>query len=240
MRIAMPAQRMTRVCHLLLIAALLTGFVWGAAPALVFRIANVSMPTTAFEPLASDHLLSGAAPSQTDAGQALPQGLSTLEWDSLQQQIRRAEYYYTRHTPSEAYTAPNRANGWHTALSATGARVTPAQLSPSHGARKGQGWEWGLTLTGYGYTGHQQTVASTVAPVVIDNRVELTWDDNLTEWYLNDERGLEQGFTLAAPPPKAMQQRELVRITDEAQLASLLLHHEVTLPITAGRLDLGP
>jgi hypothetical protein len=32
------------------------------------------------------------------------------------------------------------------------------------------------------------------------NRLEYRWGDNLTEWYVNDEKGLEQGFTIKAPP----------------------------------------
>jgi len=37
------------------------------------------------------------------------------------------------------------------------------------------------------------------APMPSDNRVEYAHGD-LTEWYVNDERGLEQGFRLPAPP----------------------------------------
>ena len=59
-------------------------------------------------------------------------------------------------------------------------------------------WEWGLTLVGYGYAGDMQPVAAAEL-VVADNRLAYHRGD-VTEWYVNDERGLEQGFTLAAAP----------------------------------------
>jgi hypothetical protein len=56
---------------------------------------------------------------------------------------------------------------------------------------------------------------------------ELTADGNgleyrrgyISEWYLNDQRGLEQGFTLTAPPP-GRQGRSPLRL-DLALLAAL-------------------
>lgn len=129
------------------------------------------------------------------SGRALPAGLSESEWGDIQEQIRRAEYHLTWYETSAAYTAPNRVHGWHTAFSATGVQVTP-RISPE----LAEGWSWGLSLTGYGYEGKLQTIAGRPAPTVDANRVEFHHDANLTEWYVNDASGLEQGFTLAAPP----------------------------------------
>ena len=55
-----------------------------------------------------------------------------------------------------------------------------------------------MTLTGYGSEGAVQPVDSGTLSAV-GNRIEYRRGD-LTEWYLNDERGLEQGFTITAPP----------------------------------------
>src|SRR6185503_3933111 len=55
-----------------------------------------------------------------------------------------------------------------------------------------------LSLSSYGYDG---AVSSAPAPKLHadGNRIEYARGD-LLEWYLNDPRGLEQGFTLTTPP----------------------------------------
>ncbi|MCP4542448.1 MAG: tandem-95 repeat protein, partial [Chloroflexi bacterium] len=58
-----------------------------------------------------------------------------------------------------------------------------------------------LRLRQYGY-GATLFPVQTATPQVDGNRVEYLRGD-LTEWYLNGPLGLEQGFTLDAPPPTA-------------------------------------
>ncbi len=55
-----------------------------------------------------------------------------------------------------------------------------------------------MTLRGYGYDGVMMSVTP-VTPVAMKNRIEYRRGD-LLEWYVNDERGLEQGFTLMKRP----------------------------------------
>ena len=55
-----------------------------------------------------------------------------------------------------------------------------------------------MTLRGYGYDGALLPVTP-VTPVAVKNRIEYRRGD-LLEWYVNDEHGLEQGFTLMARP----------------------------------------
>jgi trimeric autotransporter adhesin len=57
-----------------------------------------------------------------------------------------------------------------------------------------------ITFAGYGY-GDAVSAARAVAPHASLNRVEYR-RGLLTEWYLNGPLGLEQGFTLAAPPER--------------------------------------
>ncbi|HXG63632.1 MAG TPA: hypothetical protein VNO70_00905 [Blastocatellia bacterium] len=57
---------------------------------------------------------------------------------------------------------------------------------------------WRLRLSGYG-RGESLRPVLAADPVAKDNRVEYA-RGSLTEWYINDARGLEQGFTLAEPP----------------------------------------
>ena len=146
--------------------------------------------------------LAQVTPSVTQPGQAeeavsLPEGASAGWLASVQENIRRSEYQVTwqDHTylpdlPG-AYQAPNRAQNLRIYFTPDGIRAIP---------RTGDGaaWEWGLTLKGFGYEGAVQPVAPATLSVEGD-RVEYR-RGGLTEWYVNDERGLEQGFTIDAPP----------------------------------------
>ena len=58
---------------------------------------------------------------------------------------------------------------------------------------------FGLHLVAYGYGRYLPAVVSP-SPIGAGPRVEYRRGP-LTEWYLNDARGLEQGFTLREPPP---------------------------------------
>ena len=90
--------------------------------------------------------------------------------------------------------APNRAHNFRLTFTPEGVRVTPR-------TRTGPDWSWGLQLTGIGRAG--DLCRPEAARLRVDgDRVELV-RGRLTEWYINDERGLEQGFTLEEPWPGA-------------------------------------
>jgi hypothetical protein len=61
---------------------------------------------------------------------------------------------------------------------------------------------WGMQLKGYGY-GSASIAAAAAAPHATANRVEYR-RGTMTEWYVNGPLGLEQGFTLTAPPTKGV------------------------------------
>lgn len=123
------------------------------------------------------------------------------DWlERAEQRIREAEYFVTwQDRPvledlAEAWHAPNREHGLRTYFAPAGIRVLERTVtSPT--------WEWSLTLTRYG----RGADGTSVEPAHLDpreNRIDYDRGD-LVEWYVNDERGLEQGFDLAAPPPGA-------------------------------------
>ncbi len=58
---------------------------------------------------------------------------------------------------------------------------------------------WQMRLVSYGYSGEAKTTADQPSPLLYGKRVEFRYSDGLTEWYINSELGLEQGFTLAKP-----------------------------------------
>ena len=60
-------------------------------------------------------------------------------------------------------------------------------------------WSWGLELQGYGWDA-TRAVTAPLAASTDGGRLSREWDDCLTEWYVNDSRGLEHGFTLTGRP----------------------------------------
>ncbi len=122
------------------------------------------------------------------------------DWLSrVQANIQRSEYQVSwqaeTHRPNlpAAYQAPNRAHNLRTYFTSTGILLVPRQDSSTH-------WDLWMSLSGYGYRGNLQSVTSTAALSSAGNIVNYQRSAALTEWYLNDERGLEQGFTLSAAP----------------------------------------
>jgi hypothetical protein len=127
----------------------------------------------------------------------LLEGVSASWWNAVQEQIRRSEYQITFRDDTylskseNAYQAPNRAHNIRTYFTPLGIRVVPRTDVIS-------GWELGLRLTGYGYAGDIQTLAvAQLTPAL--NKIEYHRGD-LTEWYVNEESGLKQGFTILVPP----------------------------------------
>ncbi len=126
-----------------------------------------------------------------------PEGLDAASWAKISNTVREAEYRVTSQESaypdnlSAAYQAPNRVHNLRTYFTESGIRVRPLTRSePS--------WEWGLSLVGYGYEDAIRPVPAAELTVQ-GNRVEYR-RGNLIEWYVNDEGGLEQGFTLQEPP----------------------------------------
>ena len=63
-------------------------------------------------------------------------------------------------------------------------------------------WSWGLDLQGYGW-GAANPVTDPRATSIDGGRLSREWDNHVTEWYVNDSRGLEHGFTVASRPSSA-------------------------------------
>jgi len=129
---------------------------------------------------------------------APPEKSASEAWiSSTRKQIQEAEYHITWQDQTHlkdlaaAWHAPNRAQGLRTYFTGRGLRVIPRVEGSAS-------WEFGLELTGYGRAGSILPVSTSVVSTQ-GNRI--TYDrGSVVEWYLNDTRGLEQGFTLAGPP----------------------------------------
>jgi len=112
----------------------------------------------------------------------------------LREAIEKSRYRIqeqTRATRTHGYGCSNPAQDFEAAFSGAGVDLKPR--GPS--ARP---LPWRMSLRGYGYGEQMQPVAAAEL-LVRDNRIEYQRGP-LTEWYINERQGLEQGFTLAAPP----------------------------------------
>lgn len=121
-------------------------------------------------------------------------------YDSLQQafQAALAQPEPVRTTPADVINATHTmATPWRGLRSYFGPDTV--HVRPSR--KGGEAWKWDARLVSYGYGANQQAVER-AEPVPLKNGIEYR-RGSLTEWYLNDQRGLEQGFTLATRPAAA-------------------------------------
>jgi hypothetical protein len=101
--------------------------------------------------------------------------------------IRRTEYRFTRQEDG-GFLAPNRAYDLRVRVSGNGIEI----VSRTRGEDPGQGgWKLWLALKN----------VSQAQPSAGEDRVELK-RGALTEWYVNTEKGLEQGFTIERQPER--------------------------------------
>ncbi len=114
-----------------------------------------------------------------------PAGVDAAWWSRAQAAVAASEYEV------QGTVAPNRAHGFRTVFRDDGITMLPRRSGDAP-------WALALTLVGIG-RGDAVAAPETPTRFVDGNRVEYRRGD-LTEWYLNDPRGLEQGFTLATRP----------------------------------------
>lgn len=69
-------------------------------------------------------------------------------------------------------------------------------ITPEHGD-----WSWGLELSSFGFLGAEQAMEALAPRVRAEgSRVAYAWSASLDEWFENEARGLEHGFTVHARP----------------------------------------
>jgi hypothetical protein len=117
--------------------------------------------------------------------------LSSSDWSSI-----RAAYDAGRHqvrAVEGGHRAHNPGQQWTTLFDGRGFTTTP----------DAGGWSWGLELVRYGWGEDARDVARPRSVTAERGRVAYAWDDKLTEWYVNDWRGLEHGYTVHTRPAHA-------------------------------------
>lgn len=90
------------------------------------------------------------------------------------------------------YQAPNRLNGWRTHFNTSGVQMEP---------RVDGDWSLEMTLTHMGDE-FGMTAVEPATLMVDGNQISYS-RGTVTEWYINNNRGLEQGFTIESHPSGA-------------------------------------
>ncbi len=121
-------------------------------------------------------------------GSVAPAGLSAADWEAI-----RAVHQSARHEfapEGDGWVARNPGQRWTTRFDGRGFLT-----EPDHGE-----WTWGLELVGYGRGDETIPVATTRTATRSTGRLAYERDETLEEWWINDTRGLEHGYTLARRP----------------------------------------
>jgi hypothetical protein len=142
-------------------------------------------------PATGEDRVSGTADLRPITADLRSKGLSASDWSSI-----RAAYDANRHAAfavEDGYQARNPGQQWVTRFDGRGFETTPVD----------GGWSWGLELVSYDVASANAVAPAhsrcqTTVPIMnqCGGRIEYEWDASLTEWYVNDARGLEHGFTI--------------------------------------------
>ena len=117
-----------------------------------------------------------------------PAGVSTSDWSSI-----RAAYEANRHAAfavDGGFQARNHAQSWLARFDGRSFVTNPDD----------RGWTWGLQLERYGFEGMEMSVNDVERVASNLGRVSYQWSPGLEEWFVNDRRGLEHGFTIQSRP----------------------------------------
>jgi hypothetical protein len=119
---------------------------------------------------------------------AVPRELGPSDWASIQKAYEAARLEL--HSSASGATGHNPGQRWRSHFDGRGVLV-----EPNHGA-----WTWGLELSGYGRGSDWVNVTTPTRTITNGATSTYVWDDRLEEWYVNERRGLEHGFTLRSRP----------------------------------------
>lgn len=127
------------------------------------------------------------APHASFGGQS-PEGLAPADWASIRE--ARVAGLHAFRAAEGGYEARNPGQRWLARFDGRGFTARP----------DGDAWEWGLELRSYGFPGEERQRARAAAVAADGQRLTYAWDACLQEWFVNDARGLEHGYTVARRP----------------------------------------
>lgn len=140
--------------------------------------------------------LAGASDSGTQgtsrAGSTPPAGIAASDWSGIMT-AREASQHAIHASGGGGHQAWNPGQGWRLIFDDRGFSARPSRGVAGD-------WWWGLELTSVGFAGHERAVNSHPVVRADGQRLAYEWSSTLTEWFINDHRGLEHGFTLRDRP----------------------------------------
>ena len=130
------------------------------------------------------------------AAPVLPAGLAKSDWAGI-----RAAYEAGRHAiqpVEQGFAARNPGQQWRTRFDRRGFLTQP----------DAGGWHWGLELKSYGFPGRERLISGEPEMQASGQRLTYSWDALVQEWFVNDQRGLEHGFTVQEIPDSRILNQE--------------------------------
>ena len=194
-------NRMNRIACKLAVAAVIFGLTAGL-PTPALRARSSAPARAANSPSAALPALQG----EKAVKQLKERGL----YNSLQEAMAAARYELRwedqpalRRLPP-SYRAPNPAQRLNAYFNSQGLHLAPQRTSSEaaglNRASDEVEWQAGMRLAGYGY-GESLSPVGPGELMAKGNRIEYRRKGlPLTEWYINKAEGIEQGFTIEAPP----------------------------------------
>ncbi|MFH1633545.1 MAG: FG-GAP-like repeat-containing protein, partial [Chloroflexota bacterium] len=182
-----------------------------AAPELAFPLqapAASTNPDRSLSPTAVEALPEVAPLPEA----ALPEEVANLPgatadwWAAVQERIKEDQYILTSGNAAgegddpDSFQGENPANHFQVDFTSGVVRLTPGDsAAETNTPLASPAWYLALQFTAYGYEGALQASVPPLEQTVESNSIQYK-RGGLTEWYLNNERGLEQGFKLDRPP----------------------------------------
>ncbi|MEM8713879.1 MAG: FG-GAP repeat protein, partial [Planctomycetota bacterium] len=118
------------------------------------------------------------------------EGISASDWSGIRGAYERARHsFFAR---DGGYAARSHGHSWSAYFDGQAVMIE----------RDGADWSLGFTLERYGFEESPTELDTSLDIHVNGQRLEYDWDGNLAEWWINDTRGLEHGFTVRERPAK--------------------------------------
>ncbi len=152
---------------------------------LIARLFNCATVLAALT--ATLHAAAPSAQPRTTADQP-PEGVSKSDWASIREAYDAGQHSFK--PMATGWEARNAGQQWLTSFDRRGFVAQP----------QGAAWQWGLELKSYGLDGSERAIGGVPAVKAAGQRLSYQWDASLNEWFVNDRRGLEHGFTVAQRP----------------------------------------
>ncbi|WP_345738692.1 IPT/TIG domain-containing protein, partial [Prosthecobacter algae] len=128
---------------------------------------------------------------QLSSPDQVPEGLAKSDWQSIRAAHKAWEHSFL--PTKDGWQARNAGQQWTTQFDGRGFLAKP----------KAAEWQWGLELRSYGFGQQQRAVQGKPVVKAEGQRLSYQWDADVQEWFVNDQRGLEHGFTVARRPAGA-------------------------------------